>query len=449
MFAKVRVVTRRRDGAAFAAKVFKKRAELSDGNELSRARSAALLARSACSAASRRARRACASRASSRRPASSSSSRSSAAAATSCTTSRASASSRPRRRYFRTRAPSRCHAVSVAHRDVKPENMLVAFDGRRRARVRLSDFGSACVFAGRPLAARRVPFWSSPEAWALDYDHRGDVYSVGVVLLVLVDGMLGGDEVRALHGAGLAGLVDYSGSTGPAAGPLRGARPAAGPARGPPRARGGPALRGRGAREPVARGAAAVASRTGAGVLAQRRAERAARAALVAVADGAARRRVRPRSATRRACPGCAALGELAAAAERAAPRRAPRAPRDAGPRPRAPALRARGARDARAGRRAASALTGPAARAPAARAQRRRPRTRAPRRGAGTGPAAPPAVGRRNAPGADGGGAISMDGTYSGLVGIFADDGGDVSDASLHGLAAFEDRAGDADRAT
>ena len=53
------------------------------------------------------------------------------------------------------------------------------------------------------------PFWSSPEAWALDYDHRGDVYSVGVVLLVLVDGMLGGDEVRALHGGGLAGLVDY------------------------------------------------------------------------------------------------------------------------------------------------------------------------------------------------------------------------------------------------
>ena len=44
-------------------------------------------------------------------------------------------------------AIARCHAVSVAHRDVKPENMLVAFDGRRRARVRLSDFGSACVFA--------------------------------------------------------------------------------------------------------------------------------------------------------------------------------------------------------------------------------------------------------------------------------------------------------------
>ncbi|KAH8044507.1 serine/threonine kinase [Aureococcus anophagefferens] len=108
-------------------------------------------------------------------------------------------------------AIARCHAVSVAHRDVKPENMLVAFDGRRRARVRLSDFGSACVFApgDRYPADAGSPFWSSPEAWALDYDHRGDVYSVGVVLLVLVDGMLGGDEVRALHGAGVKGLVDY------------------------------------------------------------------------------------------------------------------------------------------------------------------------------------------------------------------------------------------------
>ena len=217
MFAKVRVVTRRRDGAAFAAKVFKKRAELSDGNELSRAPRADALLREIDVL------------------------RRVAAPGSACvrlagvvetpgelllltelcgggdlmhhvegqrkfTAGDAAA-------YFSDAcaAIARCHAVSVAHRDVKPENMLVAFDGRRRARVRLSDFGSACVFApgDRYAADAGSPFWSSPEAWALDYDHRGDVYSVGVVLLVLVDGMLGGDEVRALHGGGLAGLVDY------------------------------------------------------------------------------------------------------------------------------------------------------------------------------------------------------------------------------------------------
>ena len=106
-------------------------------------------------------------------------------------------------------------------------------------------------------------------------------------------------------------------------------------------------------------------------------------------------------------------------------------------------------------GDRAASTLSAaPAARRAAAPAPRRAASSHDLARLAGgagdPGPAAPPAVGRRNAPGADGGrGAISMDGTYSGLVGIFADDGGDLSDASLHGLAAFEDRAGDADRAT
>ncbi|KAH8091637.1 serine/threonine kinase [Aureococcus anophagefferens] len=245
--------------------------------------------------------------------------------------------------------PSRCHAVSVAHRDVKPENMLVAFDGRRRARVRLSDFGSACVFARATATPPGAgPLLEQPEAWALDYDHRGDVYSVGVVLLVLVDGMLGGDERRA-----------------------------------------------------------------------------AALAALVAVADGAARRRV-GRAPRRAGLPRAARRSASFAArgrSERASGALAPATP-DLVLVHRPFALEALATLGP--GDRAASALTRPRRRAaprrPAA-ASSQDPRASP---GAGTGPAAPPAVGRRNAPGADGGrGAISMDGTYSGLVGIFADGGG------------------------
>ena len=108
-------------------------------------------------------------------------------------------------------AVAHCHRRRVAHRDVKPENLLVTYE-RRRPAVVLADFGSAARFAadGKERFRRECgsPFWSSPEVWARDYDHRGDVYSCGVVLLVLTRGMLSGDEVRTLHGGGLAALVN-------------------------------------------------------------------------------------------------------------------------------------------------------------------------------------------------------------------------------------------------
>ena len=46
-------------------------------------------------------------------------------------------------------------------------------------------------------------------AGVVDYDYRGDVYSCGVVLLVLTHGMLTAGEIRSLHGAGLNGLLRF------------------------------------------------------------------------------------------------------------------------------------------------------------------------------------------------------------------------------------------------
>ena len=45
-------------------------------------------------------------------------------------------------------AIAHCHDKGVTHRDVKPENLLVAFDGggQSRPRVVLADFGSAIEF---------------------------------------------------------------------------------------------------------------------------------------------------------------------------------------------------------------------------------------------------------------------------------------------------------------
>ena len=83
--------------------------------------------------------------------------------------------------------------------DIKPENLLVTFERGGRARVVLADFGSACEYKSdtRWRSETGSPFWQSPEAWALDYDYRGDVYSCGVVLLVLTHGMLTAGESRS------------------------------------------------------------------------------------------------------------------------------------------------------------------------------------------------------------------------------------------------------------
>ena len=95
--------------------------------------------------------------------------------------------------------------------DIKPENLLVTFERGGRARVVLADFGSACEYKSdtRWRSETGSPFWQSPEAWALDYDYRGDVYSCGGVLLVLTHGMLTAGEIRSLHGAGLSGLLRF------------------------------------------------------------------------------------------------------------------------------------------------------------------------------------------------------------------------------------------------
>jgi len=108
-------------------------------------------------------------------------------------------------------AIAHCHANHISHRDIKPENLLVDFEQGGRTRVVLADFGSACEFAPetRWRSEAGSPFWQSPEVWALDYDHRADVYSCGVVLLVLTHGMLTAGEIRSLHGAGLEGLLRF------------------------------------------------------------------------------------------------------------------------------------------------------------------------------------------------------------------------------------------------
>lgn len=81
-----------------------------------------------------------------------------------------------------------CHRRGIAHRDIKPDNVL--FDGR--GRLKLADFGSAeCFGDGRPMRALvGTPYYVAPEVVAgRDYDEKVDVWSAGVVLYIMLAGI--------------------------------------------------------------------------------------------------------------------------------------------------------------------------------------------------------------------------------------------------------------------
>ena len=85
------------------------------------------------------------------------------------------------------------HAQSVVHRDVKPNNVMIARDGS----VRLLDFGLArgagidLTTLTRTGTILGTPGYMSPEQFdAHGVDERSDVYSLGVVLFEVLTGRL-------------------------------------------------------------------------------------------------------------------------------------------------------------------------------------------------------------------------------------------------------------------
>ncbi|XP_042515920.1 phosphoenolpyruvate carboxylase kinase 1-like [Macadamia integrifolia] len=103
-----------------------------------------------------------------------------------------------------------CHRRSVAHRDIKPDNIL--FDSGNR--LKLADFGSADIFHdGLPMRGIvGTPYYVAPEVLSgRDYNEKVDVWSAGVIMYIMLCGIppFYGNSVAEIFEAVLRGNLRF------------------------------------------------------------------------------------------------------------------------------------------------------------------------------------------------------------------------------------------------
>ena len=91
------------------------------------------------------------------------------------------------------------HKLSVVHRDLKPQNIMIDKEGN----ARIMDFGIARSLTGKSITGAGVmigtPEYMSPEqVEGRDVDQRSDIYSLGVILYEMVAGRRPFDGETAL-----------------------------------------------------------------------------------------------------------------------------------------------------------------------------------------------------------------------------------------------------------
>jgi len=86
------------------------------------------------------------------------------------------------------KALSYIHSLNRIHRDIKSDNLLLSTDGK----VKLADFGYAAQLTQRKQKRNTVvgtPYWMAPELIrGHDYGTKVDVWSLGIMLMEMVEG---------------------------------------------------------------------------------------------------------------------------------------------------------------------------------------------------------------------------------------------------------------------
>ena len=89
--------------------------------------------------------------------------------------------------YAHRKKDERGQPMEIVHRDVSPQNILIAFEGN----VKLADFGIAKAATKASKTERgalrgKLLYMSPEQAWGRTIDHRSDVFSLGIVLYEMV-----------------------------------------------------------------------------------------------------------------------------------------------------------------------------------------------------------------------------------------------------------------------
>ncbi len=80
------------------------------------------------------------------------------------------------------------HQRTMAHRDVKPQNVLIQREDGRTDAVRIVDFGIAAKFCSQPRIAGTAMYMAPEQIRGTKFDERLDVYGLGCVAYELLTG---------------------------------------------------------------------------------------------------------------------------------------------------------------------------------------------------------------------------------------------------------------------
>jgi hypothetical protein len=91
------------------------------------------------------------------------------------------------------------HGRRMLHRDLKPDNILIAVSASGERTVKIADMGLATTLASRTHAtAHGTPLYISPEALRDGVKHTSDdMWALGIVIVEMLLGGLSGDGIPA------------------------------------------------------------------------------------------------------------------------------------------------------------------------------------------------------------------------------------------------------------